>query len=381
MESLSILVITWNYPPKRGGIENLTSNLCRGLSERYPVYIVTSGGAVSEPKQRLFRPRWPGLLPFFVFAVGYSAHLLWNHREIKVILGGSALVAPVVVILAWIFRRRGVVNVHGLDLIYPSFLYQTLFVSWLRKLDQVVANSRHTASIVEKKKVKKGIISVISPSVDCNTFTPASADEVKRELGLEGRKIILSVGRLTPRKGVKEFVEQSFPQIVKEVPEVCFLIVGDNPKDALINGGIDVMSEIRSLTQRIGVENQVRLLGDLSESQLVKLYQAADLVVLPALWIKEDTEGFGIVMIEGAASARPSVATRLGGIPDAVDDQKSGILVEPGDYPSISRSIIELLGDPERRKILGEFARRRAEEKFSINAVAQSYAELFETLS
>jgi len=307
--------------------------------------------------------------------------LLWRNREIKIILGGSALVTPLILSLARIFRRKAVVNVHGLDLIYPSVFYQTLFVRWLNKLDRVVANSQHTASVAIERKVKRDSVLVIPPSVDCSAFASFRADEVKRELGLDGRSVILSVGRLTPRKGIKEFLEKSLPNILKEVPDTCFLIVGENPTEALIHNREDMMGKIKALTKRMVLEKHVRFLGGLSDSHLAKVYQASDLVVLPALWMKEDAEGFGIVMIEGAAAGQPSVATRVGGIPDAVEDKKSGILVEPGDYPTMTSAIISLLCDHETRRAMGEFAQKRAREKFSIESIARQYGELFHSLA
>jgi len=378
---MGILVITWNFPPRRGGIENLTSNLCRGLKASYPVFVITSAASVPAPEEGVFRPRWPGLPPFFLFALWYGSLLLWRNREIKIILGGSALVAPLVLALARIFRRKTMVNVHGLDLIYPSYFYQLLFVRWLKKLDGVVANSHYTASLVLEKKVDMNSVSIIPPSVDCNAFASFRADEVKRELGLDGRRVLLSVGRLTRRKGVKEFLERCLPGILKEIPDTCFLVVGENPMEALVHHYEDMMVELKALMKSMGIERNVRLLGGLSDGDLAKVYQACDLVVLPALWMKDDAEGFGIVMIEGAAAGRPSVATRVGGIPDAVEDQKSGILVDPGDYQSMTRAVIALLRDPEGRRNMGEFARKRVREKFSIESIARQYGQLFHSLA
>ena len=78
---------------------------------------------------------------------------------------------------------------------------------------------------------------------------------------------------------------------------------------------------------------------------MTKLYQISDVVVLPVLDVEDDVEGFGIVALEAAASGKPVVATRVGGIPDAVEDDKSGILVAPGDYTGLSRAITALLRD------------------------------------
>jgi len=295
---MGILVITWNFPPRRGGIENLTSNLCRGLKASYPVFVITSAASVPAPEQGVFRPRWPGLPSFFLFALWYGSLLLWRNREIKIILGGSALVAPLVLALARIFRRKTMVNVHGLDLVYPSYFYQVLFVRWLKKLDRVVANSHYTASLVMEKEVNRESVCVIPPSVDWYGFVSMRADGVKKELGLEGQRVILSVGRLTRRKGVKEFLENCLPSILKEVPDTCYLVVGENPKDALIHQKDDVMSELKVLMKSMELENHVRLLGGMTDRDLAKVYKACDLVVLPALRMQEDAEGFGIVMIE-----------------------------------------------------------------------------------
>ena len=380
-ETMGILVITWNFPPRRGGIENLTSNLCRGLKISYPVFVITSSASVQAPEDRVFRPRWAGLIPFFIFAIYYGARLLLKNREIKIVLGGSALVTPLVHILARLFRRKSIVNVHGLDLIYPNWIYQVLFVRWLKKLDRVIANSEHTASVAVAKKVHKDSVCVIPPSIDWQAFASLQVDGLKKELGLDGRRVILSVGRLTRRKGVKEFLQNCLPSILKEVPDTCFLVVGENPKDALIHPNDNAMGEIKGLIKHMNLENHVRLLGGISDKELAKVYRACDLIILPALWMKEDAEGFGIVMIEGAAAGRPCVATRVGGIPDAVEDQKSGILVDPGDYPSISRAVVSLLCDHVKRKAMGEFAQGRAQERFSIESVARQYSQLFHALT
>ena len=122
------------------------------------------------------------------------------------------------------------------------------------------------------------------------------------------------------------------------------------------------------------------LLGPLSDEDVVRLYQTCDLVVLPALATPDDVEGFGIVLLEAAAAGKPVVAMRVGGIPDAVEDGESGILVEPEDYESMSRAIVNLLRDDRNRVALGEFARKRVGEKFSWERVVKKYEETLESL-
>ena len=378
---MGILVITWNFPPRRGGIENLIADLCRELRKNHPLFVITAYADSQEARQKwIFRPRWPGLLSFSLYALARGLLLLWRNPDIQVILGGSAMVTPIVLILARSFRRKAVVNVHGLDLIYPSDLYQALCVRWLRQCDRVVANSHYTASLAEEKRIRRETICIIPPGIECGVSFPFKTEAVKKEMGLEKRKVLLYVGRLAKRKGVKEFIERSFASIVAEVPEVCLVIVGANPTESLIHRD-DVAGQVRKQIRDMGLERHVRMLGWLSDEDLARVYQASDLMVLPALSMKDDVEGFGIAILEAAAVGKPCVATRVGGIPDAIEDGKSGVLVEPGDYNLMSRTIVNLLRDDQARQALGEYARKRVRERFGWGSVIEEYEKILNSLA
>lgn len=377
---MGILVLTWNFPPRRGGMENLIGSLCHRLKKTHPLFVITSfAPSAGGQGDWIFRPRWPGFISFFLYAFCQGFLLLWRDPGIKVILGGSALVIPIVILLAKIFCRNGVVLVHGSDLVYPSFLYQNLCVRWIGHCDRLVANSNFTASLAEIKKARRHAIHVIPPGVDTESFALIKAKDAEREMGLEGRKVLLSVGRLVRRKGIKEFLERSLPRIVAEIPDLCFVIAGENPTDSLIHHE-DVLGEIKTIVRDMGLQNHVRLLGWVSDDDLARIYQVSDLMVLPALSLEEDVEGFGIVILEAAAAGVPCVATRVGGIPDAVEDGKSGILAGPGEYEFMSQTIVTLLRDDQTRLALGGYAQKRAREKFDWNSVVRKYEQLLESL-
>jgi phosphatidylinositol alpha-1,6-mannosyltransferase len=142
----------------------------------------------------------------------------------------------------------------------------------------------------------------------------------------------------------------------------------------------DVLAEIKDCVRKLRLEKRVRVVGWLSEEELSNFYDAADLLVLPALAMTTDVEGFGIVILEAAAAGKPCVATRVGGIPDAVEDGKTGILVEPGDYPMMSRAVVALLRDDDLRRTMGAYGRQRVTEKFDWPKIAGRYEELFSSL-
>ena len=380
MSKPGILILTWNFPPRTGGIENLLDGLCRGLKKDRRVLVITAHAAVSEKQEWLLRPKRTGLAAFFLFAFCRGLAVLWKNPDLKIILGGSALAAPLVLVLAKLLRRKSAVLVHGLDLIYPRRIYQALFVQWLKYCDRIVANSGYTSTLAVRSGVRKEAVVVIPPGVEDGSPPSGRAEDVRAELGWAGRKALLYVGRLARRKGLKEFLQNSFPAVAAAVPEAVFMIVGENPTESLVHRE-DVLGELQATVASIQLEDRVRFLGRLDAAALAEVYRASDLLVMPALDLKDDVEGFGMVVIEAALAGVPAVATRSGGIPDAIEDGKSGILVPPGDYPSMTEAIVRTLRDDRAREAMGESARRRAESNFTWERVIPRYESLFASLT
>jgi phosphatidylinositol alpha-1,6-mannosyltransferase len=372
---MNILVITWNFPPRRGGIENLMAQLSVKLQRKHTVRIITAyakGGNAD-----VFRAPLPGLIPFACYALWRAVWLLLVNRNIDVIFGGSAMVAPLVYFLGRVFRRKAIVQVHGLDLVYGSVVYQALCVRWLKYCNRVIANSRYTETLARERGVPRGTTCVIPLGVDAARFAPApNIAQLKREFRIPDKQVILFVGRLAPRKGVREFVSHCLPIIVQELPRVCFVVAGGNPTESLTQRE-DVLKGIKTAVRQSGLQDHVRLCGEVSDEELVKLYQCSDIVVLPALSSREDAEGFGMVLLEAAAAGKPVVATEVGGIPDAVEDGKTGILVNAGNYRELAKSLLELLANGEKRRIMGECARGRTEREYSWETVVARYEGVF----
>ena len=380
---MEILVITWNYPPRRGGMEQLLASVCGGLSKNHRVWVVTAFAAksIAGAGDNVFRPTSPGLARYLTFAISKGAALLRHNHKIRVVVGGSVLMTPIVVLLTRLFSRKAAVQAHGLDLIHRNPIYQFFIVRWLRRADRVFANSHHTAQLARQKGVVGPAITVIFPGVDWEQFQIGDTpDALKRTRGLENRRIILFVGRLARRKGVKEFIEHSLVEIVKRVPDVCFVIAGDNPTESLTHHD-DVAGEIRETISRQDLSDYVRFLGAVSDSDLVQLYGLCDVLVLPVLELDSDVEGFGMVALEAAAAGKPVVATRVGGIPDAIEDGKTGILVAPGNYQSLSEAMVLMLKNRGMAFSMGETGRQRVIKEFSWSSVVSRYESEFKYLN
>lgn len=299
-----------------------------------------------------------------------------KERAFDLVVAGSALTA----LLAWLLTRRtearSAVILYGLDTIYPSLVYQTAFRFAVPKLDTVIAISSATREEALARGVSADRIEVVHPGCHGRRFMATRDTEDFRESwGLKGAKVILSAGRLVKRKGLDRFVTECLPQVVDAVPEAKLLCAGGNPEEAAVHRD-DMVGAVVKAAEAAGMSDHVVITGRLSADEMVAAFQSSDLFVLPAIPLKGEMEGFGIVFLEAAAAGLPAVSTRLWGIPDAVLDGETGVLVEPLDYDAMARTLIELLTDPERRRALGECGRMRVEESFLWERVAGIYSDV-----
>jgi len=201
----------------------------------------------------------------------------------------------------------------------------------------------------------------INPGVDVQRFTPnLDCADLQESVALSaGQNLILSVGRLSRRKG--------FDQVIKALPSL--LKSGLDVKYALIGIGEDGQY-LKDLAVQFGVEDRVHFLGHVEAIDLPRWYNACDIFAMPNREINGDTEGFGLVFLEAAACGKPSIAGLAGGTGSAVLDGETGIRVDGDSLERITDSLEEMLTNSVLRMKLGERAMNRACADFSWEAVA-----------
>jgi glycosyltransferase involved in cell wall biosynthesis len=189
---------------------------------------------------------------------------------------------------------------------------------------------------------------------------PLSRAAARERLGLSaGGLVIGAVGRLEEQKG-HAYLLAALPELRREIPELTVLLVGEGRRQE------DLRRQVRDLD----LEGTVRFLG--TRRDLPEIYRALDVFVQPSLW-----EGLPLALLKAMGAGLPVVATRVSGSREAVADGVNGCLVEPGDPEALARAILELQRHPERRRRLGEAARRTVSEKYSLEAMLRSLAELY----
>jgi glycosyltransferase involved in cell wall biosynthesis len=242
-------------------------------------------------------------------------------------------------------------------------LYRTLFLPpTLDRVDRVIT---HTRSYATTSRALRGRPTVVIPSaVDTRRFRPDLDGTVVRErLGLQGRRVLVFTGRLVPHKGVDVIL-----RALRELPsDVALILVGQGPR----------MNELQALARRLNVEAKVRFCPQVSDDELPLFLRAADLFVFPS---QNRLEGFGLVVAEAMASGLPVVIADMPGVREVIEPGKEGLLVEPLIVHDLVARITELLDDPVRRAAMGSAARKRAEERYSLEIVARQLLTVYEGL-
>jgi phosphatidylinositol alpha-1,6-mannosyltransferase len=357
-----ILLVTRNLPPLVGGMERLNWHMADELSRYADVRVIGPAGsaALAPPAVQVsevpLRPLWK-----FLASIQIAAVLEARHWRPHWILAGSGLTALAVLVAARTSSARGSAYVHGLDLVVPNRIYRHLWVPALRRLDRVIANSRATAILSEQAGVDRSRIGIVHPGVEIPPELP-HPDWVagfRAEHGLGDRPLLLSVGRLSERKGLREFVRDALPKIAAAHPDVMLLVVGDAPNDAL-HASVQTTDSIRAAAERGGVAANIKFLGVITDyRKLGIVYCASHVHVFPVRQLPDDPEGFGMVAVEAASHGLPTVAFATGGVTDAVAERVSGMLVAPGDYEGFADAVLETLRTRETlRETCVGFAQR-----------------------
>jgi len=339
------LFVTRKFPPSVGGMETLSAEVWTALQDIAPgARLVAHGGS-----NRTF-PLWlPGAL--------LRTAVLVLRRRVDVVLAGDALMYAALRPLLRVLRVRSATMVHGLDITYDSALYQRLSRPALLRAPQVIANSAATARVAEAAGVRPDRIGIVRPGLLVPEVSAAdrarAGAQLRERYGLAASSVLLlTLGRLVPRKGGRWFVEHVLPGL----PDAVYLVAGAGPE----------LEPIRAAAESAGVADRVRILGPVSEADRELLLAGADVFVQPNVRVTGDMEGFGLVVIEAALRGTPVVASGIEGILDAVEDGATGVLLPTGEAAAWQARLAGLTADRAGLVELGGRFQVRARELYGV---------------
>jgi len=250
----------------------------------------------------------------------------------------------------WLARRLGVGHVltaHGTYAViwYAHLFDRLLYRQVLRSASLVCPVSSGTADLMRRYFGPALAHTRLQPILNGNYFTHDVPRRVAFERQLPAVPALLSVGDLKPRKG-QALSLAAFARVRSRYPQARYYLAGGLAQSAYAR-------RLRAFVREHGLEGSVSFLGALPPQELARYYQGASLFVLTPRQEGLRFEGFGLVYLEAGAHGLPVVATRSGGVPDAVKDGETGLLAEPDDVPGVAEAILRLLSDPELARRLG----------------------------
>jgi phosphatidylinositol alpha-1,6-mannosyltransferase len=366
------LLVTNDFPPKVGGIQNYLWELWSRLDpQSFSVLTASSDPAAAEFDQEQARrgvkiERVPSKVLFFptpavrrrieVAAAAMGAELIILDPAFPLGLVASKLSLPTVPLL------------HGAEVAIPGRLPVTR--SAMRRLLGASAGAIAAGPYPEaeaRRALDSAMPTVLQvpPGVDTNRFVPleeAEKPEVRARLGLPtSGPLVVSVSRLVPRKGMDTLIRAA-ARLRGAIPDLT-VAIGGTGRDA---------ERLDTLVAKTGAP--VRLLGRVADEDLPGLIGAADVFVMDCRtrWLGLEQEGFGIVFLEAAAAGVPQIAGRSGGASDAVLNGETGlILKDSSDAGELAAAIEQLLSDPERARAMGRAGRERAVASFDYGVLAR----------
>ena len=286
---------------------------------------------------------------------------LFASFKADVIFFGHVNFSPLAVLLRLVFHRlKMFLVVYGVDVWRRFPIIHALGINSMNKVLSISVESQRQLQQFNKLDQSKMII------VPCTLdpfYCPVSVESNREKLKLPHGKMMLTVSRLYSGDNYKNIdkVIEAMPHVVKEIPDAFYVVAGD---------GSD-RNRLEKLTNETGVKNNVIFTGFVRAELLPFYYKACDVFVLPSVG-----EGFGIVFLEAMYFSKPCIGAKAGGVPEVVEDGKTGFLVEENDKNFLADKIIKLLKDENLRQTMGEAGKKRFEEEFSFDKFKERLKEV-----
>lgn len=348
-----------------GGISNYILSLSKALKRRGVKSLVASGGGELEGEFKKYgietkslniktKSEFSPKVLASIFKVSkmikdYDVDIVHAHTRVSQVSGFFA---------SRMTRVPYVTTCHGF---FKRRLGRRLFDFWG---DKVIAISQPVRdSLIRDFNIEANRIAVVYNGVDPEKFSKDYPDdyksELKRRLGIKNGLVVGTIGRLSPVKGHRFFIE-AIKDAVSKTKDIQGIIIGDGPEE----------DTLKRLVKDLKIENNLRFMSSVTDTN--EYLSIMDIFVFPSI-----KEGLGLSLLEAMAKGLPCIASNVGGISDVVTNDKTGILFNVGNVKSLSDSIIRLSGDSELRRRLGQAGRGVVKDKFSLDIMADKVLGLY----
>lgn len=374
---MHVALISSDCAPNPGGIASHVYNLAVALRAR-GAEVTVIGGCRDARLLSSFEPPFPGFQVRHIGTVprvATAAFAVWARMRLREVMKRSPvdvahthyIPADPVALLGLGGRMRRVATNHTSAFLddYDLQRRRRIYPFLLGRYDAIIAPSRELEERSTYLGVPRERIHYIPNGVDLDRFSPGEAGPGEWEriapFGREHR-IVLATRRLARKNGLRILL-RAIPSILEGCPKARFVLAGDGPD----RRALEAEARARSL------HRHVLFLGNVPNERLPGLYRLADVCVLPSL-----QEATSVSGLEAMASSKPLVGTRVGGIPEILEDGVTGLIVSPADPQDLARGIGQVLEDRTLAATMGGKARERAGRLFGWPSIAERTIAVYE---
>ncbi|MFX1502416.1 MAG: glycosyltransferase family 4 protein [Promethearchaeota archaeon] len=292
--------------------------------------------------------------------------------DLLLISSCGAVIMPLGYILSRMREKKYLCWAHGDDfIVHTHYSLKSFYLKPINKI--IVTCNRMKDLIIKINHLNDDKIIVIPIGLDLSeSIVKENKKDIRKELNIHDDEFILiSVGRHAIRKNF-QIVIKAVNKIKKSHPQL-------NLKYILVGQGKETQN-LKDLTKKLNLEKEVLFFGAVNDVRKNKYLKAADVFVTPSITLKNTIEGFGIVFLEANYHKVPVIGTFAGGIPEAIENYKSGILVKPNDLSGLINAIVYLYKNVDERRKMGEYGHKKVIKNHNWEILINEYIKLFKEI-
>ncbi|MDI6720577.1 MAG: glycosyltransferase [Methanomicrobiales archaeon] len=379
---MKAMVVTPYFYPHMGGVQRYVYEIGTRLKRDYDMDVTVVCSNWDRATNYRHEAQLDGLrviyIPYLFKVSSTPVHPLWGRTlqtivesEKPDIINGHAPVPFIADIAARVAQAQGIPYVltyhndltgyNPLIRLYSRLYYRGLGDATLDAADRIIVTSNYYAASSPYLEGHARKIGIVPPGVDPERYRPVPKALLKQRYGLDIQKILLFVGQLN-----RESQHKGLDYLIRALK----LVRRDEDARLIVVGTGNYRDHYEKLAAREGLEGDVIFAGFVTNEEIPQYFSGSDLMVLPSY---DRAEGFGMVLIEAQACGIPVIGTNVGGIPFAVEDGKTGLIVPPRDAESLAKAILRLFCDTELYRSMAENGPVRVREHFTWEKSSAAY--------